>query len=79
MQDGYVPYTSGLEQDVFIKTSDGKAPLVGQVWPGDTVFPDFTHPNASDWWFKQMQTFHKQLPFDGLWTVRKCANYSTLI
>ena len=69
VEEGYAPYTSGLEQDIFVKTSDGRKPIVGQVWPGNTVFPDFTHPNASDWWFKSMQQFHDVLPFDGLWTV----------
>ena len=41
-----------------------------QVWPGLTVFPDFTNPKAADWWYNQAKNFHDVVPFDGLWTVR---------
>ncbi|XP_041362596.1 lysosomal alpha-glucosidase-like [Gigantopelta aegis] len=63
----YPPYDDGLKQDVFVKTYNGSN-LVGKVWPGDTVFPDFFHPKAADWWYRHANTFHNTLPFDGLWT-----------
>ena len=46
---GYAPYDSGIKNDVFVKTHDGSL-YVGKVWPGDSVFPDFTLSRARDWW-----------------------------
>uniref|UniRef100_A0A914WEK0 Uncharacterized protein n=1 Tax=Plectus sambesii TaxID=2011161 RepID=A0A914WEK0_9BILA len=54
--------------DVFIKDNRTGRPLVGSLWPGDVYFPDFvTHPNASIWWRKCIQRFHRTIAFDGLW------------
>ncbi|XP_071095912.1 lysosomal alpha-glucosidase-like [Haliotis cracherodii] len=63
----YAPYDDGIADDIFVKTADGSAPIVGEVWPGKTVFPDFTHPKAEAWWQKHAQIMHAQLPFDGIW------------
>ncbi len=46
---GYVPYDSGIKNDVFVKRPDGSV-YVGIVWPGDSVFPDFTLSRVRDWW-----------------------------
>jgi alpha-glucosidase len=46
---GYAPYDSGMKNDVFVKNSDGSV-YVGMVWPGESVFPDFTLTRARDWW-----------------------------
>jgi alpha-glucosidase len=46
---GYVPYDSGMQNDVFVKNPDGSV-YVGAVWPGDSVFPDFTLTRARSWW-----------------------------
>jgi alpha-glucosidase len=46
---GYAPYDSGVKDDVFIKNPDGSL-FVGIVWPGQSVFPDFTLTRARDWW-----------------------------
>lgn len=40
-----------------------------QVWPGLTAFPDFTNPEALDWWQDMVAEFHAQVPFDGMWIV----------
>jgi alpha-glucosidase (family GH31 glycosyl hydrolase) len=37
------------------------------VWPGPTVFPDFLHPHAEEWWAAQYQAFHRMVGFDGSW------------
>jgi alpha-glucosidase len=41
-RNDYDAYTDGMEKGVFIRdavnTSDA---FVGQVWPGDSVYPDF--------------------------------------
>ena len=46
---GYTPYDTGAKQDDFVKRADGSV-FVGTVWPGDSVFPDFTLTRARDWW-----------------------------
>jgi alpha-glucosidase len=46
---GYAPYDSGIKNDVFVKNPDGSV-YVGKVWPGDSVFPDFTLSRVRDWW-----------------------------
>ena len=47
--NGYAPYDSGMKEDAFVKNPDGFV-YVGKVWPGDSVFPDFTLTRARDWW-----------------------------
>jgi alpha-glucosidase len=46
---GYAPYDTGTKQDAFVKNPDGSV-YVGKVWPGDSVFPDFTLTRVRDWW-----------------------------
>jgi alpha-glucosidase len=46
---GYKPYDEGLAGDHFVKNPDG-TPYVGDVWPGPSVFPDFTRPATRKWW-----------------------------
>jgi alpha-glucosidase len=48
-QQGYKPYDEGMAQDNFVKNPDGSV-YVGKVWPGDSVFPDFTLACARRWW-----------------------------
>jgi alpha-glucosidase len=45
----YALYDSGTKQDLFVKNPDGST-FVGPVWPGPSVFPDFTLTRARDWW-----------------------------
>jgi alpha-glucosidase len=45
----YAPYDSGTKQDLFVKNPDGSV-FVGPVWPGPSVFPDFTLTRAREWW-----------------------------
>lgn len=53
---GYPVYDHGREQQVFCQTSSGRD-YVGKVWPGDTVFPDFTLDNERDWWANELVDF----------------------
>ncbi|MGA2483427.1 MAG: glycoside hydrolase family 31 protein [Candidatus Acidiferrales bacterium] len=46
---GYAPYDSGTIQDVFVKNPDGST-YSGSVWPGESVFPDFTLSRVRSWW-----------------------------
>ena len=45
----YTPYDSGMAGDHFVKNPDGSV-YVGKVWPGPSVFPDFTQQQARKWW-----------------------------
>lgn len=45
---GYAPYDSGHAGDHFVKL--GGQEYVGQVWPGPSVFPDFTRSSTREWW-----------------------------
>lgn len=63
----YAPLDDGLEMDVFIKNVTGGL-VRAKVWnPLSTVFPDFTHPNSTEYWKKQFRDFHAVVPFDGAW------------
>ncbi|KAM7146422.1 lysosomal alpha-glucosidase isoform 2-T2 [Macrochelys suwanniensis] len=64
--NSYKPYDDGLKRGVFIRNTTGQ-PLVGKVWPGPTVFPDFTNPETHQWWHDMVKEFHDQVPFDGMW------------
>ncbi|KAK6169329.1 hypothetical protein SNE40_020405 [Patella caerulea] len=65
-QGKYYSYDLGVKLDVFIKNVSS-LPLVGAVWPGPVVFPDFTHPKSQDYWTAIAADFHKSVPFDGMW------------
>ncbi|MFT3770715.1 MAG: glycoside hydrolase family 31 protein [Minicystis sp.] len=45
---GYDVYADGLAKGYFVKQNG--VPYVGQVWPGDASFPDFTSPDVRAWW-----------------------------
>ena len=47
-QDDYAPYATGKAADVFVKR--GGKDYVGKVWPGDSVFPDFSLARVRQWW-----------------------------
>lgn len=62
---GYAPYDSGMAADIFLKKPDG-TPYVGPVWPGNSVFPDFSRAKARDWWGGQYADFVK-MGVAGFW------------
>jgi len=62
----YPPYDMGLEMDIFIRNSSDQ-PFVGDVWVPDSVWPDFTHPRALEYWHKNLKDFHQKVPIDGVW------------
>ena len=47
--EGYAPYDSGRAGDHFLKNPDGST-YVAPVWPGPSVFPDFTRAVTRRWW-----------------------------
>jgi alpha-glucosidase len=46
---GYAPFDSGAVGDHFLKNPDGNL-YVAPVWPGPSVFPDFTRAASRAWW-----------------------------
>ncbi len=65
-EPGYAVYDSGRQQNVFCQTASGRE-YVGKVWPGDTVFPDFTLENTRDWWAGWLAEFLRDNAVDGAW------------
>lgn len=56
---GYRPYDEGLRADYFLKNPDGSV-YVGEVWPGASVFPDFTRAKVREWWGSLYEDFVKK-------------------
>jgi alpha-glucosidase len=48
----YPLYQQGMMEDHFCKLPNGQT-LEGLVWPGWSVYPDFTHPATRRWWGRQ--------------------------
>jgi alpha-glucosidase len=61
----YVPYDSGMADDHLVKNPDGSV-YTGVVWPGPSVFPDFTQQQTRAWWGTLYGSFHK-LGVEGFW------------
>jgi len=61
----YAPYDSGMAGDRFLHRPDGSV-YVGSVWPGPSVFPDFTQAATRAWWGTLYKPF-VQMGFDGFW------------
>ncbi|MGI6242244.1 MAG: TIM-barrel domain-containing protein [Prevotella sp.] len=61
----YFVYQQGTAADYWVKDNAGK-PYVGKVWPGATVFPDFTRPEVRTWWSGLYKDF-MATGIDGIW------------
>jgi alpha-glucosidase len=46
---GYAPFDSGMAGHHFVRKADGSL-YVAPVWPGPSVFPDFTRAATREWW-----------------------------
>jgi alpha-glucosidase len=65
LETGYSVFDEGRRQGVFCKTEAGKL-YVGQVWPGRTVFPDFTLEKARSFW-ADLTAKHLAQGIAGIW------------
>jgi alpha-glucosidase len=61
----YAPYESGIAGDDFVKNPDGSV-YSGKVWPGPSVFPDFTRQQTRAWWGTLYRDFHAS-GVEGFW------------
>ncbi|WP_345243652.1 glycoside hydrolase family 31 protein [Pontibacillus salipaludis] len=62
---GYYMYDEGTANNYWATNPDG-SPYVGEVWPGESVFPDFAREDVRDWWAQS----HKRIfdaGVDGIW------------
>uniref|UniRef100_A0A5F9DBU7 Sucrase-isomaltase, intestinal n=1 Tax=Oryctolagus cuniculus TaxID=9986 RepID=A0A5F9DBU7_RABIT len=72
----YGPYDRGSAMKIWVNDSDGVTPIVGEVWPGTTVFPDYTNPTCALWWANEFELFYNQVKFDGIWIdMNEVANF----
>ncbi len=64
-QKGYAVYDSGRRSGAFCRNPQG-GEFVGLVWPGETVFPDFSMASARQWWAGHVRDFARN-GFPGAW------------
>jgi alpha-glucosidase len=78
--DEYPSLARSEEQNVLLKNEDGSA-YTGVVWPGATVFPDWSHPNTTAWWVDEFQRFFTEDTIDisGVWLDMNEVGESTAI
>ena len=62
----YGPYNAGIADRRFILGADGN-PVVGEVWPGASVFPDFTSDSTRKWWGDLVGSFSASGGLGGVW------------
>ncbi|GAC1412885.1 MAG: glycoside hydrolase family 31 protein [Gemmatimonadaceae bacterium] len=55
VDSGYSVYRDGLTRGAYVTLPDG-SPYIGIVWPGRSVFPDFSRSSVRDWWGAQHRT-----------------------
>lgn len=74
----YGAFDRGVQDGVFLKFPNGTL-FQGVVWPGPTVFPDWFHPKAAQYWTGEMQRFFDPktgIDIDGLWIdMNEAANF----
>ncbi|XP_036974620.1 maltase-glucoamylase, intestinal [Acanthopagrus latus] len=72
----YEAYDRGTAKNAWVFESDGKTPLLGEVWPGETVFPDYTSQACIDWWVDEYERFSREIKHDALWIdMNEVANF----
>jgi len=62
---GYMPFDSGIAGNNFVHEADGSL-YVAPVWPGPSVFPDFTRASTRAWWGSLYKDFIAD-GFAGFW------------
>ncbi|PLW47012.1 hypothetical protein PCASD_03921 [Puccinia coronata f. sp. avenae] len=72
-------FDRGTKADVFLKEKDGKL-FQGVVWAGVSVYPDWFHPNAEEFWTSEIERFFDPtngIDIDGIWIdMNEPANFA---
>ncbi|RIX51041.1 DUF5110 domain-containing protein [Paenibacillus nanensis] len=58
-------FKEGAAKGYFCRKQDGE-PFVGPVWPGQSVFPDFTEDRVAEWW-GDLHRFYTEMGIEGAW------------
>lgn len=61
----YAVFQEGILEDRFCQYIDGKI-YYGDVWPGNSAFPDFANSDVRKWWGEKHK-FYKDLGIEGIW------------
>ncbi len=61
----YEVYQQGIENDYFCNFLSGEL-YTGEVWPGDSVFPDFTEAEVREWW-QELHEIYFASGIRGIW------------
>jgi alpha-glucosidase len=62
---GYSIYDEGLKNNYYVQDKDGIT-YVNEVWPGDSVYPDFSDSSVRKWWSENQSIMIKQ-GVSGIW------------
>jgi alpha-glucosidase len=62
---GYWVFDQAVERDVLCRTEGGDL-YIGQVWPGNTAFPDFVTEEGRTWW-GELNAAHVLSGLAGIW------------
>lgn len=65
VEENYEVYHELMALGAFVKWPDGN-PYIGRVWPGRCIFPDFSHPQAREWWASRVSEL-RAAGVDGFW------------
>ena len=57
----------GKKLDCFIKSNYTKKNIILNVWPGDTLIPDFLNPNTTFFWQYGLKEYRNKINYDGIW------------
>ena len=75
---GYFVYEEGVREGHFAVNPDGSI-YVGKVWPGDSVFPDFTREQTRSWWGEKLKLLTDN-GIRGIWNdMNEPANFDSSI
>lgn len=61
----YEIYQEGIQEDKFCKYIEGEV-YYGDVWPGNSAFPDFTNNDVRKWWGDKHE-FYTDIGIKGIW------------
>lgn len=61
----YSVYRDGVNNDIFCRFIEGNL-FTGNVWPGESVFPDFTVKKSRELW-GELHHFYTNLGIEGIW------------
>ena len=75
LDPGYFVYDEGVSQGHFAKNPDGTV-YEGKVWPGASVFPDFTQKKTRRWWGEKLKIMY-DAGVSGIWNdMNEPANFT---